>query len=146
MRMGCPHPNMVLRSISSLSESWSSSIRTMDECFLLPIWSSLQSHLGCSFSLTFSNHGLLAYSVLRMCVIGCGAGLSSHVEILVFTLSIMIRGHGLSSFMSFIGVGFLVRKWEIDLACGLRSVAVSFACYKDAVPCQAPCDSGHANI
>jgi hypothetical protein len=123
MRMGWPHPNMVFYSISSLSESWSSRIRTIDECFLLPIWSGPQSHLGCSFSLMFSNHGLSAYNVLRMCVIGCGAGLSSHVDIPVSTPSITIRGHGLSLFMSFIGMGFLVRKWVIDLVCGLRSVA-----------------------
>jgi hypothetical protein len=106
MCMGCPHPNIVLCSISSLSESWSSRVRTMDECFLLPIWSGPQSHLGCSFNLMFLNHGLLAYSVLRMCVIGCGAGLSSHVEIPVSTPSITICGQGLSSFMSFIGLGF----------------------------------------
>jgi hypothetical protein len=30
---------------------------------------------------------------------------------------------GGDSLISFIGMGFLVRKWEIDMACGLRSVA-----------------------
>jgi hypothetical protein len=34
---------------------------------------------------------------------------------------IIIRGHGLSSLISFIGMGCLVRKWEMDMACGLRS-------------------------
>jgi hypothetical protein len=71
----------------------------------------------------FTNHGLLAYSVLRMCVIGCREGFSSQVEIPVSTPSIMIHGQGLSSLISFIGEGFLVRKWEIDMACGLRLVA-----------------------
>jgi hypothetical protein len=92
MRIGCPHPNMVLRSISSWSDSWSSRVKTIDECFLLPMWSDLQSHLGCSFNLIFANHGLSAYSVSRMCVIECGEGFSSQVEIPVSTPSIMIRG------------------------------------------------------
>jgi hypothetical protein len=57
-------------------------------------------------------------------------GLSSHVDIPVSTPSITIHSCGLSSFMSFIGMGFLVRKWEIDLACGLRSVAECPSCVR----------------
>jgi hypothetical protein len=123
MCIGCPQPNMVLRLISSLSDSWSSRVKTIDKCFLFPMLSDLQSHLGCSFNLMFANHGLLAYSVLRMCIIRCGEGFLSQVEIPVSTPSITIHGQGLSSFISFIGMGYLVRKWEIDMACGLRSVA-----------------------
>jgi hypothetical protein len=123
MRIGCPHLNMVLRSVSSLSDSWSSRVRTMDECFLLPMLSIPHSHLGCSFSLMSANHGLSVYSVLRMCGIGCGEGSSSQVEIPMSTPSITIRGQGLSSLMSLIMLGFLVRKWDMDRACGLRSVA-----------------------
>jgi hypothetical protein len=41
----------------------------------------------------------------------------------VSTPSITTCGQGLSSLISFIGMGCLVRKWEIDMACGLRSVA-----------------------
>jgi hypothetical protein len=114
---------MVLHSISSLSDSWSSRVRTIDECFLLLMWSFPHSYLGCSFNLMFANHGLSVYSVLRMCNIGCGEGSLSQVEIPVSIPSITIHGQGLSSLISFIGVGFLVRKWEMDMACGLRSVA-----------------------
>jgi hypothetical protein len=49
--------------------------------------------------------------------------MSSHVEMPVSTPSITTRGHGLSSFMSLIGIGCLVRKWVMDKACGLRSEA-----------------------
>jgi hypothetical protein len=113
---------MVLRSVSSLSDSWSSRVRTSDECFLLPMLSIPHSHLGCSFSLMFANHGLSAYSVLSMCGIGCEGSLSQ-VEIPVSTPLITIRGQGLSSLMSLIMLGFLVRKCDMDRACGLRSVA-----------------------
>jgi hypothetical protein len=42
----------------------------------------------------------------------------------VSTPLIMTRSHGLSSLMSFIGIGCLVRRWEMDMACGLRSEAM----------------------
>jgi hypothetical protein len=67
MRMGWPHLKMVLRSISSLKESGFSKVMTMEECFLLLIWSGPHNHLGSSFNLIFANHGLLVCSVLRMC-------------------------------------------------------------------------------
>jgi hypothetical protein len=54
--------------------------------------------------LMFVNHGLSACSVLRMCIIGCGEGFSSHVDMPVSTPSIITHGHGLSSLISFIGI------------------------------------------
>jgi hypothetical protein len=43
------------------------------------------------------------------------------------TPSIMTHGHGL---MSFIGMGCSVRKWEMDMACGSRSVARCPSCVR----------------
>jgi hypothetical protein len=48
MRMGWPQPKMVLCSISSLKDSGFSKVMTMEECFLLPIWSGPHNHLGSS--------------------------------------------------------------------------------------------------
>jgi hypothetical protein len=107
----------------ALTDSGFSRVITKDECFLLPIWSGPYNHLGSSFILMLANHGLSACSVLRMCVIGCGEGFSSHVDMPVSTPSITIHGHGLSLLMSFIGIGCLVRKWEMDMVCGSRSAA-----------------------
>jgi hypothetical protein len=42
--------------------------------------------------LMFANHGLSVCSVLRMCVIRCEEGFSSHVEMPVSTPLIMTHG------------------------------------------------------
>jgi hypothetical protein len=71
----------------------------------------------------FVNHGLSACSVLRICVIGCGEGFLFQVEIFVSTPLIVTHGHGLCSLMALIWMGCLVRRWVIDMACGLRSMS-----------------------
>jgi hypothetical protein len=74
------------------------SVITSDKCLLLLIVSRSHIHLGSSCILMSANHGLSAFNVFSMCLIGCGDRLSSHVWLPVSTPLIIMQGQGLPSF------------------------------------------------
>ena len=124
MCMGWPQPKMYLWLSSSFCAVSVSRVRTVEECCLELMVSWLHIHLGSSFNLMLSNHGLSARRVPKICSIEKGEGMSSQVEIPVSTPSMTMRGHGLSSLMDLISWGVLVRRCVIEFASGLRSEAM----------------------